>query len=63
MWIEFKQEHSLSAARRWKDLIEEEGIPVRLLPPIGPEQGVYKVLVPGDKEHLIPAIIALQNTR
>jgi hypothetical protein len=57
MWIEFKQENSLSAAQHWKGLIEAEGIPVRLLPPKGPEKGLYKVLAPADKAHLLPEIM------
>jgi hypothetical protein len=57
MWIEFKQENSLSAARKWKNLIEAAGIPVRLLPPQGAEQGAYKVLVPADKAHLLAEVL------
>jgi hypothetical protein len=57
MWIEIKTENSLTDARRWKELIEDEGVPARLLPPRGPEQGVYRVLVPQDKEHIVKAVL------
>ncbi len=57
MWIEVKKEAGLTAARRWKQLIEEEGVPARLLPPRGPEQGEYRVLVPQDKEHVVKEVL------
>ena len=57
MWIEVKKENNLTAARRWKELIEEEGVPARLLPPKGQEKGTYSVLVPKDKEHVIKEVL------
>ena len=57
MWIEVKKENSLTSARRWKELIEEEGVPARLLPPKGEEQGDYRVLVPKDKEHVLKDVL------
>ncbi len=57
MWSEIKQENNLTAARRWKELIESEGIPVLLLPPKGAELGNYRVLVPQDKQHLIQEVL------
>lgn len=57
MWVEVKKENSLTAARRWKELIEDAGVPARLLPPVGGEQGTYRVLVPKDKEHVIKEVI------
>ncbi|HSW57908.1 MAG TPA: hypothetical protein VLH15_05865 [Dehalococcoidales bacterium] len=57
MWVEIKSETSLTAARRWKEVIENEGIPVRLLPPKGAESGNYRVLVPQDKAHLIEEVL------
>jgi len=57
MWAEIKKENSLTAAKKWKELIEDEGIPVLILPPRGPEQGEYRVLVPQDKEHLIQEVL------
>ncbi len=57
MWVEIKKESNLTAARKWKETIENEGIPARLLPPKGEEQGTYSVLVPKDKEHIIQEIL------
>jgi hypothetical protein len=57
MWIEIKKENSLTAARKWKEAIEAEGVPARLLPPKGGETGSYRVLVPQDKEHVVQEIL------
>jgi hypothetical protein len=57
MWVEIKKENSLTAARKWKELFEDEGIPTRLLPPKGEEMGTYRVLVPRDKEHVIQEVL------
>ncbi len=57
MWIEVKRESTLTAAKKLKDLIERRGVPSRLLPPKGPEEGSYAILVPADKEHLIQEIL------
>ena len=43
-------------AEMWKEFFEGEGIPTRILPtsgePIGQELATYRILVPGDKEHI-----------
>jgi hypothetical protein len=57
MWVDIKKENSLTAARKWKELFEEEGIPTLILPPKGEENGTFRVLVPGDKEHLIQEVL------
>jgi hypothetical protein len=57
MWIEIKKENSLTAARKWQEAIEGEGVPARLLPPKGEEKGTYSVLVPKDKEHVVQEIL------
>jgi len=57
MWVEIKKENSLTAARKWKEIIEGEGVPARLLPPKGEEKGTYSVLVPKDKEHVVQEIL------
>jgi hypothetical protein len=57
MWVDIKKENSLTAAKKWKLLFEEEGIPTLMLPPKGEENGTYRVLVPGDKEHLIQEVL------
>ena len=57
MWVEIKKENRLTAARKWKELFEEEGIPTLILPPKGKEEGNYSVLVPKDKEHIILEVL------
>jgi hypothetical protein len=57
MWVDIKKENCLTAARKWKELFEEEGIPALILPPKGEENGTYHVLVPKDKEHLIQEVL------
>ena len=57
MWKEVKRENTLTAAKKLKDLLEKRNVPARLLPPKGPEEGSYAVLVPEDKEHLILEIL------
>jgi hypothetical protein len=57
MWIEVKKESSLGAAKRWKEIFEEEGIPTRIMPPKGEENGIYQVYVPRDREHVIREVL------
>jgi len=57
MWTEIKKENSLSAAKRWKDIFEQEGIPTRIMPPKGNEIGTYQVYVPKDREHIIREVL------
>ena len=57
MWVDIKKENSLTAARTWKALIEDEGIPTLILPPRGEETGTYRVLVPADKEHVVQEVL------
>ena len=57
MWTEIKKENSLSAARRWKEIFEAEGIPTRIMPPKGDENGTYQVFVPKDREHIIREVL------
>jgi len=48
-------------AEMWKELIEGEGIPSRIMPesglPIGQEVTAYRVLVPQDKEHVVREVL------
>jgi hypothetical protein len=57
MWIEVKKENNLSAAKRWKEIFEQEGIPARIMPPKGEENGTYLVYVPKDREHVIREVL------
>lgn len=57
MWTEIKREAKLSAAKRWQEIFEGEGIPTRIMPPKGEENGNYQVLVPKDREHVIREVL------
>jgi len=61
MWVEIKKTENLTSARQWKELIESDGIPTRILPasgePMGKESAAYRVLVPEDKKHLLEEIL------
>lgn len=61
IWVKIKSAPNLMIAEMWKELFEGEGIPTHILPdPSSPEVGefgTYQVLVPKDKEHLVPEIL------
>ena len=61
MWVEIKKEQSLTNAKRWKELFEDEGIPTRILPApgeaMGQESATYLILVPKDKQHVIEEVL------
>jgi hypothetical protein len=57
MWTEIKKENSLSAAKRWKEIIETAGVPTRIMPPQGDENGTYQVYVPRDREHVVREVL------
>jgi len=48
-------------AEMWKELFEGEGVPARILPasglPEGRELDTYRVLVPGDRGHVVEEIL------
>ncbi len=50
----------MKAAEAWKELFEDEGIPTRILAS-GEAPAAYRVLVPGDKEHLIEEVLRKSN--
>jgi len=61
MWVEVKQANSLVIAEMWKELFEGEGVPARIVPasglPEGQELDTYRILVPGDRGHVIEEIL------
>ncbi|MBI2852899.1 MAG: hypothetical protein HYX84_07350 [Chloroflexi bacterium] len=61
MWVEVKQARNLMMAEMWKELIEGEGIPTRIMPlsglPIGQEFASYRVMVPKDKKHVFDEVM------
>jgi len=48
-------------AEMWKEMIEGEGIPSRIMPesglPTGQEEAAYRILVPQDKEHVVSEVL------
>jgi hypothetical protein len=61
MWVEIKKAPSLATAETWKEFLEGEGIPTRILPESGEAPGrelaTYRILVPREKEHLIEEVL------
>lgn len=61
MWVEVKQAKNLMIAEMWKELIEGEGIPARIMPlsglPIGQEFAAYRIYVPKDKKHVFDEVM------
>lgn len=61
MWIEYKRTPNLMMAEMWKEILEGEGLPVRLLP-VGDittygEQTPFRVMVPRGREHVADEIL------
>jgi len=61
MWIEIRKAPNLVMAEMWKEFLEGEGIPSRIMPesglPIGQEAAIYRVLVPDDKAHVVREVL------
>jgi len=59
MWTQIRTAPNLMIAEMWKDLLEAEGIPTRILPEkLGAgEIARYRVLVAELKKHLIEDIL------
>lgn len=61
MWVEYRQAPTLMAAEMWKEVLEGEGLPVRLLP-VGDiteyaESVPFRVMVPRGREHVADEIL------
>ena len=61
MWIEYKRVDSLIIAEMWKDVLEGDGLPTKLLPVADicswAEQVPFVVLVPKGREHVADEIL------
>ena len=61
MWVEVKIAPNLMLAEMWKEFFEGEGVPTRIL--IHPESktigesGMYRVLIPEEKDHVVQEIL------
>ena len=61
MWVDYKKAPNLMIAETWKEILEGEGLPVRLLPENGilehSEFSVFRVMVPRGREHVADEIM------
>ena len=61
MWVEYKKVPNLRLAEMWKNLLEGEGLPTRILPEgdirSWSEYGPFIVYVPRAREHVADEIL------
>ena len=61
MWVDYKKAPNLMLAEMWKEILEGEGLPVRLLPEGGlleySETSTFRVMVPRGREHVADEIL------
>ena len=61
MWVEYKRVPNLMMAEMWLEILEGEGLPVRLLPEGNitsyGEQVPFRVMVPRGREHVADEIL------
>lgn len=61
MWVDFKKVYSLIIAEMWKDILEGEGLPTKIIPEgeilTWSEQSTFRVLVPKGREHVAEEIL------
>lgn len=61
MWVGYKTVNTLIAAQMWMEILEGEGLPVRLLPINGilyaSENTAFRVMVPRGREHVADEIL------
>ena len=61
MWVDFMRVPNLMVAEMWKEVIEAEGLPIRLLPEGDildwGERITFRVMVPRGREHVAEEIL------
>ena len=61
MWVDYKKAPNLMMAEMWKEVLEAEGLPVRLLPEGDildyAESVPFRVMVPRGREHVADEIL------
>ena len=61
MWVDYKKAPNLMLAEMWKEILEGEGLPVRLLPEGDildyAESVPFRVMVPRGREHVADEIL------
>ncbi len=61
MWVDYKRVESLMVAESWKNLLDGEGLPAKILP-VGNildwgEDVPFRIMVPKGREHVADEII------
>ena len=61
MWVDYRKAPNLMIAEMWKDVLEGDGLPTKILPegyimPWG-ERVPFRVLVPKGREHVADEIL------
>ena len=61
MWVEYKKAPNLMVAEMWKDVLEGEGLPTKILPEgdilTWGERVLFRVFVPKGREHVADEIL------
>ncbi len=61
MWVDYLKAPNLIVAEMWKNLLEGEGLPTRILPEGDildwAEESPFKVMVPRGREHVADEIL------
>ena len=61
MWTDYKRASNLMSAQMWKDVLEGDGLPTKILPDgdimTWGERSTFRVLVPKGREHVADEIL------
>ena len=61
MWVDYRKAPNLMTAEMWKDALESEGLPTKILPEGDilwwSERAPFRVLVPKGREHVADEIL------
>ena len=61
MWTDYKKASNLMSAQMWKDVLEGDGLPTKILPEgdilTWSERSTFRVLVPKGREHVADEIL------
>ena len=61
MWTDYKKTSNLMSAQMWKDVLEGDGLPTKILPDgdimTWSERSTFRVLVPKGREHVADEIL------
>lgn len=61
MWTDYKRASNLMSAQMWKDVLEGDGLPTKILPDgdilTWSERSTFRILVPKGREHVADEIL------